>query len=137
MRIFRHILVVGFLAFASIFAWVAWWPHSELTAAGLHTEAGKTSSGSKFGVRPGMSWREADQIIRSQFNPTNVMWIGGTEAVLARGGGTYLSAPLLTGRAEVSYRDRSWRNGSIALVLVDGVVTEVRWWFGGPFDIAL
>ncbi len=137
MRIFLWLLAAVVLVVGSATAWVAWWPHSDLTRAGLHTEVGELTSGSRFGLRPGMPWREADQTIRSQFEPTYVMWQVGTEEEKARGAGTYPSSPVLSGRSEVTYRDKSWRNGLITLHLNDGVVTEVHWWFGGPFYIDL
>lgn len=84
-----------------------------------------------------MHWREADQVIRSQFEPTYVMWLVGKDEDRARGGGRNSSSPVLTGRSEVHYRDKSWRNGVITLHLSDGVVTEVHWWFGGPLYIDL
>ena len=137
MRIFLWLLTATLLTVGSAAAWVTWWPHSDLTKAGLHTEVGELSSGSKFGLHPGMPWREADQIIRSQFEPSYVMWLVGKGEERARGGGRNSSSPVLTGRSEVYYRDKSWRNGGITLHLSDGVVTEVHWWFGGPFYIDL
>lgn len=137
MRIFLWLLAAAALLVGSAAAWVAWWPHSDLTKAGLHTEVGELSSGSRFGLRPGMHWREADEIIRSQFEPSYVLWRVGTEEELARGGGKYPSSPVLSGLSQVSYRDRSWRNGSITLQLNEGIVTEVSWYFGGPFYMDL
>jgi len=137
VRIFLRLLAIVVLVVGSSAAWVAWWPHSDLTRAGLHTEVGELTSGSRFGLRPGMPWREADQTIRSQFEPTYVLWWVGTEEEKARGAGRSPSGPVLSGPSQVSYRDKSWRNGVITLQLNDGVVTEVGWWFGGPFYIDL
>ena len=137
MRIFLWLLAAASLVVGSASAWVAWWPHSDLTKAGLHTEHGELTAGSKFGVRPGMRWREADQTIRSQIEPTYVMWQVGSEEEKRRGAGRYPSSPVLSGPSEVTYRDKSWRNGEITLHLNDGVVTKVQWWFGGPFYIDL
>lgn len=137
VRIFLWLIAAALLVVGSTAAWVAWWPHSDLTKAGLNTEVGELTSGSRFGLRPGMPWREADQIIRSQFEPEFVLWWVGTEEEKARGAGKASSSPVLSGQSEVSYRDRSWRNGVITLRLNDGIITEVRWWYGGPFYIDL
>jgi hypothetical protein len=84
-----------------------------------------------------MAWRDADEVVRSQFDPTYVLWWVGTEEEKARGAGTVAQSPVLSGPSQVSYRDKSWRNGVITLHLNDGVATEVSWWFGGPFYIDL
>jgi hypothetical protein len=137
VRILLWLVATLVLAVGSTAAWVAWWPHSDLTKAGLHTEVGNLTSGNRFGLRPGMPWQEADQTIRSQFEPAYVLWWVGTEEEKARGAGSLPSSPVLSGPSEVSYRDKSWRNGVITLRLYDGIVTEVGWSFGGPFYIDL
>ena len=137
MRIFLWLVATVVIVVGSSAAWVAWWPHSDLTRAGLHTEVGELSSGSRFGLRPGMAWRDADEVVRSQFKPAYVLWWVGTEEEKARGAGKVSQSPVLSGPSQVSYRDKSWRNGVITLYLNDGVVTEVGWWFGGPFYIDL
>ena len=137
MRIFRWLLLAAFLVVGSAAAWVTWWPHSDLTNAGFRTENSELTTGSKFGLRLGMTWREADQTIRSQFEPGYVLWRTGTEEEILIGAGGYPQSPVLSGRSEVTYRDGSWRNGGITLYLMDGVVTEVHWWFNGPFHIVV
>ena len=137
MRTVLWVVAALLLVAGSSAAWLAWRPHSELTKAGLNTEVGELTTGSRFGLRKGMHWREADQILRSQFEPAYVLWTVATDEERARGAGRSSLSPVLSGKGHVSYRDQSWRNGVIALQLSDGVVTGVSWWFGGPFYIDL
>jgi hypothetical protein len=103
----------------------------------LHNQYGRATSGTKFGVTVGMLWLPADGAVRRHFAPGYVLCLTGTPEQLHRGGGASCETPPLSGFAEVSYRDRTWRNGVITLTVNDGRVTEIAWHYPGPFYIDL
>jgi len=118
---------------------IFWWgfrPYDERTQLVFNQNYGTITSGTKLGVRVGGTWEDADNAIRRQFRPDNVLWQSGV--CMGDGSdGEFSRTPVLLGRATVSYRDRSWQNGVITLCLQDGVVSSVAWHYPGPFYIDL
>jgi hypothetical protein len=94
----------------------------------LERPRGHITSGSVLGVEVGATERSADAAIRRLFTPSYVL----------RDGADGLSRlPLPPGDAVVSYRDKSWRNGVVSLLLKDGRVIAVAWSYSGPLYIDL
>lgn len=118
-RVFITILAIfAVLVFAYIL-----WPDNERARSVSHERSGRTSVGQVFGVRVGMRWSQADNILRAQFSPRYVLWQPpGSEG------------PVLTGPASVSYRDTT---GVITLELSDGHVRTIVWSYPGKFYIDL
>lgn len=129
---------IALLALAGVAAAVGWRLalKDERTQLVLGDQYGVVTSGTRLGVRIGDPWRKADATLRSQFEPEYVLWQAG-ETHGAGGGFTFPGGPVLTGKAEVSYRDRSWRNGVVTLGLSDGRVVSIAWHYPGPFYIDL
>lgn len=126
--------VIGVLALGLICAgWFDLWPHDERTSAALQNSAGTIDFGRRFGVKVGDGWKRADEEVRSQFTPGYVLW------TTPRPPPAYeqpVDGPVLVGDANVTYRDRSWRNGLITLKLHDGHVVQVTWTYS-PFYVDL
>lgn len=131
LAIFGSIALLSLAGLASA-AWMGLEPRNERTQLLFNDPQGVVTSGSKLGVRIGDPWHKADAAIRSQFEPRYVLWqVGKTN----RFGGNYTvrDGPVLTGQAEVSYRDGGWRNGTVTLDLRDGFVVAIIWQYYGPF----
>ena len=117
-------------------AWMALEPTNERTRLLFRDPQGGLTSGSQLDVHVGDPWRKADATLRDQFEPRYVLWQVGERNDVG-GGVAYPDGPVLTGEAEVVYRDGSWRNGHVALDLRDGVVVAISWHYSGPFYIDL
>ena len=108
-------------------------PRNDLVGAGSK----RIASGKMLGVSIGDQWKVADQRLWRQFGLGDTLWSTG-KYVSEGGTGEKLGhSPVLRGEAEVSYRDRSWRNGVITLYLVDGRVAAIGATYVGPFYVDL
>lgn len=129
MRLLLAGLIVALLG---AIVWFGVEPMDERTQLLLTNNRGTITEGERLGVSVGDSWSEANASIRQRFDVSYSLWSD------ERDGFTHVSdAPVLAGRAEVHYRDRSWRNGVIVLEVVDGVVAAVHWNYSGPLYIDL
>jgi hypothetical protein len=135
LAIFGSIALLSLAGLASA-AWMALEPTNERTQLLFNEPQGVVTSGSKLGVHIGDPWHKADAAILSQFEPRYVLWQVGESNGMG-GGFTFPDGPVLTGEAEVAYRDGGWRNGTIALDLRDGRVVAITWHYSGPFYIDL
>ncbi len=89
-------------------------------------------NGGILGVRTGDQWAQADQTLRSVFRPVYVMWDVGV-CTGDKSLGAHSDSPVLKGRAEVTYRDRSWHNGVVSLCLQDVKVAAISFSYVRPF----
>jgi hypothetical protein len=105
-------------------------PTDERTQLLFREPQGAITSGAQFGVTIGEPWADADAALRARFTPDDVQWSIDDGSRISR-------EPVLVGDAQVAYRDRSWRNGVVALDVSDGVVTAVHWRYDGPFYLDL
>jgi hypothetical protein len=105
-------------------AWLYLWPHDERTTAALNTSSGQIAAGQRFQVSIGDSWEKADKKIRRQFNPSYTMWEKPSPPPAYS---QTVDGPVLLGDATVTYRDQSWRNGTITLKLLNGRVVQISW----------
>ena len=130
-------LVVGLVSLVAAIVWAISTFNDEPTKLYFDEPRGQASAGTKLGVSIGDPWRSADRALRDGFSPAYVLWQQG-RYVSEGGTGVRLSRdPILTGDAEVSYRDGSWRNGVVTLILRDGRVTAIHWHYSGPLYIDL
>jgi len=101
--------------------------------------SGEIRSGEVAGIRVGDEWASADSAVRKHFKPEYTLWLRGCRSdVMGRVGVEREERdPIFVGRAEIVYRDRSIRNGSVSLCLTDGVVSSVAWSYSGPLYVDL
>lgn len=143
MRRYVWFLAIALIALLAAIFWFEVKPTDERTQLLMNQGTGTITEGTRLGVTVGDSWNEADAALRGLFTPDYVLWQGfqhppdGVGSAVIRHPVTVGHSPILVGDAEVSYRDRSWRNGVVTLRLADGVVTAVEWGYGGPFYIDL
>jgi len=130
----RRFVILGVLAAfgAGSAGWAAFGPLDERTALLLRQSHGSASAGSKLGVRIGATWGEADHTLRQHSG------IGRADHRLGWSNERFVpfqDEPLLVGQSVASYRDTSWRNGVVTLLLDDGIVARVDWNYVGPLYI--
>jgi len=99
------------------------------------TLRGEIRTGGVVDIRVGQTWEEADSALRRNFKPDYVQWSNGCSE--SGKDLDFADGPILNGRAEVYYRDRSSRNGGVFLCLTDGVVNSIGWSFSGPLFVDL
>jgi len=119
------------VAIATIFACVVTgatvfvlWPGNQRAWSVVSQRSGGIAEGEKFGVEVGMPWKDADQALRSQFEPSYVLWERASPERNQRFPSVLCDGPVLKGPAEVTYRDDA---GAIMLELRDGRVRKIFW----------
>ena len=119
------------VAIATIFACVVaaaavfvLWPGNQRAWAVVSQRSGGIAAGEKFGVEVGMRWKDADRVLRDQFEPSYVMWERASPERNLRFPSVLCDGPVLKGPAEVTYRDDA---GAIILELRDGRVRKILW----------
>jgi hypothetical protein len=126
----RYLAVL--LAAAAVLAWCMIQPTDDRTQLVFGNSHGATTQGSKLGVTIGQAWGDADVGIRRKFKPSSVLCY----VPVGESGTQFLREPPQHGLSFVSYRDDSWRNGSVLLEFHDGRVARISWNYA-PFGIDL
>lgn len=133
----KFFLAAGVAGFVAALVWAVSTSYDEPTKLYFDEPHGEVSAGGKLGVNVGDPWSRADRALRARFTPDYVLWQQGRYVDQGGTGVRLADDPILTGQAEVSYRDRSWRNGVVTLILRDGRVVAINWQYSGPFYIDL